>query len=149
MFTKRPNHTVLFVSTGDETTIILKIKDENAELRADVKYLMEQNSVMVENMERKSTDGNNGQSAETSLATTTQRILTPEMSSLITSVNKLAMKLERESGNNIGMDKSLEFRNFIFYLNELIVKWTFKDESSPISESQGLNMSVTVRGQLI
>ena len=71
---------------------------------------MEQNSVMVENMERKSTDGINEQPTETSLSTTnSQRILTPEMSSLITSVNELAMKLGRESGNNNGMDESLEF----------------------------------------
>ena len=97
---------------------------------------------MVENMKRKPTDGNNGQSAETSLLTTTGlRILTPEMSNLITSVNELAMKLGRESGNNIGMDKSLEFGNFILDLNALYVKmkWTFKDESSPISDSQGLD----------
>ena len=103
---------------------------------------MEQNSVMVENMERKPTDGINEQPAETSLSTTNgQRMLTPEMSSLITSVSKLAMKLERESGNNIGMDKSLEFGNFILDLNALYVKmkWTFKDESSPISDSQGLD----------
>ena len=74
---------------------------------------MEQNSVMVENMERKPTDGNHEQPTDTSLSTTnSQRILTPEMSSLITSVNELAMKLGRESGNNIGMDKSLEFENF-------------------------------------
>ena len=78
---------------------------------------------MTENMDRKPTDGNNGQPAETSLSTAnSQRILTPEMSSLITSVNKLAMKLGRESGNKIGMDKSLEFGNFIFELNDLYVK---------------------------
>ena len=101
----------------------MNIQDENAELRADVKYLMEQNSVMVENMERKSTDGNNEQPAETSLSTTNgQCILTPEFSSLIASFNELAMKLGRESGNNIGMDKSCEIGHFIFGLNELFVK---------------------------
>ena len=99
---------------------ILKIKDENAELRADVKYLMEQNSVMVENIGRKSTDGINQQPIDTSVSTINgQRILTPEISSLITSVNELAMKLGRESGNNIGMDKSLEFENFIFDLIDI------------------------------
>ena len=97
---------------------------------------------MVENMERKPSDKINEQPEETSLSTTnSHRILTPEMSSLITSVNELAMKLGRESGNNIGMDKSLEFGNFILDLNALYVKmkWTFKDESSPISDSQGLD----------
>ena len=75
---------------------------------------------MVENMEGKQADGINEQQTETSLSKTNgQRILTPEMSSLITSVNELAIKLRRESGNNIGMDKSLEFGNFIFDLNKL------------------------------
>ena len=69
---------------------------------------------MVENMEGKSTNGNNEQSAETSLSTTNgQRTLTPEMSSLITSVNQLAMKLGREPGNDFGKDKSLEFGNLV------------------------------------
>ena len=67
---------------------------------------MEQNSVMVENMGRQSTDGINQKPIDTSVSTTNvQRILIPGMSSLITSVNELAMKLGRESGNNIGMDK--------------------------------------------
>ena len=67
---------------------------------------------MVENMESKSTYGNNEQPAGTSLSTTSdQRILTPEMSSLITIANQLAMKLGREPGNDFGMDKSLEFGN--------------------------------------
>ena len=110
--TKTSSETVLLVSTCDETTSI-KIEnlfqDENAELRADVKYLMEQNSLMVENMEGKSTDRNNEQPAQTSVSTINgQRILTPEMSSLITIANQLAMKLGREPGNDFGMDKSLE-----------------------------------------
>ena len=75
---------------------------------------------MVENMEEKSAEGSYKQPAEASLSTINdQRILTPEMSSLITSVNELAMKLGRESGNNIGMDKLLEFGNFIFDLIDL------------------------------
>ena len=78
---------------------------------------------MVENMERKPTDGIHEQPAETSLSTTnSQRILTPEMSSLITSVNELVMKLGRESRNDIVMDKSCELGNFIFDLNELYAK---------------------------
>ena len=76
---------------------------------------MEQNSVMVENMERKPTDGNNEQPAETSLSTTNgQRILTPEFSSLIASFNEIAtknfetwLKLGKEPGNDFGMDKSI------------------------------------------
>ena len=78
---------------------------------------MEQNSVMVENMGGQSTDGINQKPIDTSVSTTNgQRILIPGMSSLITSVNELAIKLGRESGNNIGIDKSLEFENYIFDL---------------------------------
>ena len=80
-----------------------------------MKYLMEQNSVMVENMDGKSTNGNYDQPAETSLLTTTgQRVLTPEISSLITSVKELPikifemLKMGKETGNDIGMDKSPE-----------------------------------------
>ena len=76
---------------------------------------MEQNSVMVENMERKTTDGNKEQPAETSLSTTDdQRILTPEFSSLIASFNEIAtknfetgLKLGRKPGNDFGTDKSI------------------------------------------
>ena len=96
-----------------------RFKDENAELRADLKFLMEQNSIMLENMERKPADGNGEKLAETSLsATNGQRIFTPEISNLITSVSELAiknfetgLKLGREPENDMGMDKLLEFRN--------------------------------------
>ena len=79
---------------------------------------MEQNSVMVENMGGQSTDGINQQPTEISVSTTNdQRVLIPEISNLLTSFNELAvknfetgLKLGRESGNEIGMDKSLELR---------------------------------------
>ena len=85
---------------------------------------------MVENMARKPTNGNNEQSAETSPSITNgQRILTPEISSLITSVNELALKnfeiglkLGRDQENDNGMDKSLGFGNLVFDLNDLNVK---------------------------
>ena len=82
---------------------------------------MEQNSVMVENMEGKSTGGINEQPAKTSLSTTNgQRILTPEFSSLIASFNEIAtknfetwLKLGREPVNEIGMDQSLKFASVL------------------------------------
>ena len=96
---------------------ILNIQDENAELRADVKFLMQQNSDIVEKMERMPKNGTSEQPTQTSLSTTKgQRILTPEISSLITSVNELAfknfetaLKLGRDSANDKGIDKSLDF----------------------------------------
>ena len=102
---------------SDATVII---KDENAELRADVKFLMQQNSDIVERMERMPINGNNEQPTQTSLSTTnSQRILTPEISSLITSVNELALKnfetglkLGRDPENDNGMDKSLDFGQY-------------------------------------
>ena len=76
-------------------------------------------------MTRKSVDGNNEQPAETSPSISNgQRILTPEISSLITSVNQLALKnfeiglkLGRDQENDNGMDKSLEFGNLVLDLN--------------------------------
>ena len=85
---------------------------------------------MVENMERKPTDGNNGQSAETSLLTTTGlRILTPEMSNLITSVNELAiknfemLKMGKEAVNDIGMDQSPEFASWSSNFGNFLVEF--------------------------
>ena len=80
-------------------------------MRADVKYLMEQNSIMVEKMEEKSTNGIYERPAETSLSTTLgQRFLTQEMSSLRTIVHELPVKIYEmlQFGNepryDIGMD---------------------------------------------
>ena len=78
---------------------------------------MQQNSDIVEKMERMPINGNKEQPTETSLSTTNgQRILTPEISSLITSVNELAfknfetaLKLGKDSANDKGIDKSLDF----------------------------------------
>ena len=76
---------------------------------------MQQNSDIIERMEEKSTDGIYKQPAETSLSTINgQRNLTPEMTSLITSVNELPckifemLKIGKETGSEIGMDKSPE-----------------------------------------
>ena len=76
-------------------------------------------------MTRKPVDGNNEQPAETSPSISNgQRILTPEISSLITSVNELALKnfeiglkLGRDQENDNGMDKSLGFGNSVLDLN--------------------------------
>ena len=69
---------------------------------------MEQNSVMVENMEGKPSDGHNKQQAETNFSTTNvQRFLT--------SVNELAIKnfemlqMGTETRNDNVMDQSLEY----------------------------------------
>ena len=71
---------------------------------------MDQNAVLIENMERKPTNGNFEQPAETSVANANgQRSLLPEVSNLITSVNQLTshnfelLKMTREPGYNIGM----------------------------------------------
>ena len=81
-------------------------------------------------MGRKPVDGNNEQPAANSLSTTTgQRIFTPEISNLITSVSELAiknfetgLKLGREPENDNGTDKSLGFGNLVLELNDLNVK---------------------------
>ena len=77
---------------------------------------MEQNSFIVENMERKSTDVNYEQPIESNVSLTNgHRILTPEISNLITSLTELAfengLKLGKEPGNDIGMDKSRKSGN--------------------------------------
>ena len=83
--------------------------NENAELRADVKFLMDQNSILTENVPIKSTNGNHEQQAELSTNINQRGILTPKVSNLITSVNELAiknfemLKMSRISGNNLGL----------------------------------------------
>ena len=66
---------------------------------------MDQNSVLVEKLESKPTNDNNGQPGD--LSTNGQRgILTPEFSNLITSVHELAnemIKTVRLPGNNLGL----------------------------------------------
>ena len=85
---------------------------------------------MVENMEEKSTNGNYHHLAETSLSTAYgQRILTPEMSSLITSVNELPikifemLKMGKETGNDIGMDQSPEFASWSSNFGNFLVEF--------------------------
>ena len=69
---------------------------------------MERNTVLTEKMERKPTVGNFEQPAETSLSRTDgQRILIPEVSHLITSVDRLTshnfelLKMAKVPGNDI------------------------------------------------
>ena len=97
-----------------------RIKDENAELRADVKFLMDQNTVMVDYMTRNSAEGNFQQPLDNSLVTTHgHRSLIPEVSNLITSVNQLTnhnfelLKRLPENTGNIGPIKKFTFSFFI------------------------------------
>ena len=70
-------------------TFNLKNQGENADLRADVKFLMEQNSELLENMGRKPTTGNFEQPSETILPTINgQRIFLPDFSNLMASVSQ-------------------------------------------------------------
>ena len=81
---------------------------------------MDQRSVWVESMERKPTAGNFEQPKESGLsATHGQRILIPEVSNLITSVNqltsqnfellKMARLPEKDFGMGLRMDLRLRF----------------------------------------
>ena len=70
---------------------------------------MDQNTVLTDNMERKPTNVNFEQPAVTSLSTITgQRSFLPEVSHLITSVDRLTsqnfelLKMAKVPGNNIG-----------------------------------------------
>ena len=97
-----------------------RIKDENAELRADVKFRMDQNSLMVDYMARNSAVSNFQQPVETSVSTAKgHRILIPEVSDLITSVNQLTsqnfelLKRVPEITGNIGPIKKFPFSIFI------------------------------------
>ena len=90
--------------------VIFLIEVENAELRADVKFLMDQNSILVENITRKMTNGNNEQSAESSLSKINgQRTLMPDVANLIKHVYQFAnqhfelLKMTGKPSNNIGM----------------------------------------------
>ena len=75
-----------------------------------MKFLMDQNSVLVENMGRKPTASNLEQPSETSHSISNgQRIFLPEFSSLMTSVSQITsqnyelLKMARLPGNEIGM----------------------------------------------
>ena len=91
---------------------LILIQGENEELRADVKFLMNQNSDLIDKMGRQSTNNNFERPAETSVTTTNGFI--QEVSYLIESVNQLTshnfellkgelLKIARVSGNDIGM----------------------------------------------
>ena len=71
---------------------------------------MDQNIVLVESMASKPISGNNQQLMENGIsATNDQRVLIPEVSNLITSVNQLTsqnfelLKMARVPGNKIGL----------------------------------------------
>ena len=73
---------------------------------------MDRNTVLTDKMESKPTVGNFEQPAETSLSRTDgQRILIPEVSHLITSVDRLTshnfelLKMAKVPGNDIGMGR--------------------------------------------
>ena len=97
-------------NTNNPFQLIL-IQGENEELRADVKFLMNQNSDLIDKMGRQSTNNNFERPAETSVTTTNGFI--QEVSYLIESVNQLTshnfellkgelLKIARVSGNDIG-----------------------------------------------
>ena len=73
---------------------------------------MDQNSVLIENMNRQSSNGDSEKSRETSVSTTNghPRFI-EEVSDLIESVDQLnrqnfvLMKMARESGNEMGMGR--------------------------------------------
>ena len=99
-------------------------QNENAELRADVKFLMDQNSVLAENVANKPILGNL-QSVENGISTTnSQRVLIPEVTNLITSVNQLTsqnfelLKMAKEPGYDKGLYQIVicSFSNQILYL---------------------------------
>ena len=76
---------------------------------------MEQNTVLTEKMERKPTVGNFEERVETSLSRTDgQRILIPEVSHLITSVDRLTshnfelLKMAKVPGNHIGAGHKID-----------------------------------------
>ena len=84
---------------------------------------MDQNTVMVDYMSKNPAVGNFQQPVETSLATTKgHRILIPEVSNLITSVNQLTnhnfelLKRVPENTGNIGPIKNLTFSQFYFLI---------------------------------
>ena len=97
-----------------------RLQDENAELRADVKFLMDQHTLMVDYMTRNSAEGNFQQPLDNSLVTSHgHRSLIPEVSNLITSVNQLTshnfelLKRVPEITGNIGPIKKSPFSIFI------------------------------------
>lgn len=75
-----------------------------------MKFLMDQNTELVENLGRKPTNGIHEQAAEISLSMTNgQRTFMPDVSNLITSVSQLTsqnfelLKMATISGNDLGM----------------------------------------------
>ena len=94
-------------------------QNENAELRADVKFLMDQNTVLAENVANKPILGNL-QSVENGISTTnSQRVLIPEVTNLITSVNQLTsqnfelLKMARLPEKDFGMGPGSDISTII------------------------------------
>ena len=81
---------------------VTALKVENSELRADVKFLMDQNSVLKENLASKSTEASDEETRDVSLAgIQSQQNIIPEVSTLISIINELVKTTSSKAGNGI------------------------------------------------
>ena len=85
--------------------IVFIIKEDNAELRADVKFLMDQNVLLIEHMTKNSVNSQANSREVTFQAEKNDQSLIPEVSDLITSVSQMAfqnselLKMAQSHGN--------------------------------------------------
>ena len=84
------------------------LKIENAELRADVKFLMDQNSVLVENLASKPIEPSSTETHHLKLAVIdSQQSIIPAVSTLMTNFNELFKMTRNKIGNEMGKDDLL------------------------------------------
>ena len=77
------------------------MKAENTELRADVKFLMDQNSVLMDNIASKSTEFEQKEILDASfLRKNSQQSIIPEVSTLMANFNEL-FKLTRDKSDDV------------------------------------------------
>ena len=77
------------------------MKAENTELRADVKFLMDQNSVLMDNIASKSTEFEQDKILDASfLRKNSQQSIIPEVSTLMANFNEL-FKLTRDKSDDV------------------------------------------------
>ena len=97
---------------------------------------MDRNTELVENMANYPMSGNFQQPVESLTTTHGQRVYTPEVSNLISSVDRLTshnfelLKMAREPGNNIGLYQKARlfvqfnlFQQFLIFLKKLNQHW--------------------------
>ena len=97
---------VVYQEVTDLKLEVAALKVENSELRADVKFLMDQNSVLVEHFASKSTETSDEETLDVSFAgriagINSEQSIIPEVSTLMANFNELFKMTRDKAGNGI------------------------------------------------